>query len=310
MRIFRINTMLISLSKVLMGVLFASTDIQNDIDGQKLSPFFIYETWNDIQSDEEPLSQLQTKKVKYQTADYNDFSKNPFTSKRQKKRLRPYLMPANHPIKPALDAIFTTQRVTANELTFTNAGFTILSTQPRSFIVVGRHPKLPGYLVKAYLDNETRQKQGHPGWVWLANRCKGAQKIEKVIKQFQFNKFTVAKKWIYPLPLDPPPLVRENRRRYNEILVVTDMKLAPKEESLNAWLNMTKSDLDALYTIICSAGGSSYREDNIPYTQDGRFAFVDTEYPDKIPNFNSILRYLSPEMQAYWNKLVKKGGAF
>lgn len=242
------------------------------------------------------------------STDYNDFSANPYTSKAQKKLLQPYLLPEDSPIKKALDAIFLKERATANRQTFEKAGFFTLYKQPRSFIVVGSHPLLPNHLIKAYLDDETRQKEETPGWKWLAKRCKGARKLEKVIQKYGFTKFTVAKKWIYPLPLRPAPTEGNQNRRYNEILVVTDMKLAPKEVSLNAWSSMTKEDLDALYLIICEAGGGSYREDNLPYTLDGTFAFIDTEYPDRVPNFESVLPYLSQEMQNYWKKLVKKGG--
>jgi len=293
---------------VLSGVLFANSCFDEAFYDQDLFSNTIHHSMGKLQSGVRKNIIKKKKRDNKFTNDYNDFNNNPNTSKNQKKRLRPYLLPINSPIKSALDEIFTTQRATANQFTFANAGFTTIATQPRSFIVVGKHPALPNQLVKAYLDDEMRQKEGYPGWIWLANRCKGARKIEKVLKKHRFTKFTVAKKWIYPLPLKPAPSRGGAKRRYNEVLVVTDMKLASKEESLNAWKNMTKEDLDALYIIICSAGGSSYREDNIPYTQDGTFAFIDTEYPDRSPDFKSILPYLSSEMQTYWRKLVRKGG--
>jgi hypothetical protein len=300
------KTILASLTSC--GVLFSTLSLQEKLVGDEFRTF----NWEESQEDA-PLivkgkGARKRNRDKGTSTNYNNFEDNPYTTKEQKKRLRPYLLPSDSPLKPALDAIFTTQRATADENAFMNAGFTILARQPRSFIVIGRHPSLPGYLVKAYLDTEIRKKRNKESWVWFANRCKGALKIEKVIERYHFTKFTVPKKWIYPLPLEPAPLLNRGKRRYNEVLVVTDMKLAAKEESLNAWKNVSRQDLDALYTIMCCAGGSSYREDNIPYTQNGTFAFIDTEYPDKIADFRSIIPYLSDEMQTYWLKLVKKGG--
>lgn len=236
---------------------------------------------------------------------YNDFKKNPYTTKEYRKRIAPYLMDSKHPIKKSLDNIFTKQRVTTDPNTFSAAGFTTLPTNGRSFIYVGKHDSLPGYLVKVCFDSETRKKSHDPSWVWLARRCELSHRIAEVIKRKKCTHFTVAKKWIYPLPLNPPPLDHLNHRKH-EILVVTDMQLASREETEEAWKNMTKEHLKQLYTIITLAGGSSYRKDNIPYTKSGKFAFIDTEYPHKTPNYEVITPSLSPEMQEYWHKLIKK----
>ena len=85
--------------------------------------------------------------------------------------------------------------------------------------------------------------------------------------------------------------------------------MTDKPLNYHAWKTfVTPKILDELYIIISRANGSSYRPDNIPYTQTGHFAFIDTEYPNKDPDFNSIRPYLSEEMWYYWDKLVKQGG--
>jgi hypothetical protein len=63
-----------------------------------------------------------------------------------------------------------------------------------------------------------------------------------------------------------------------------------------------------LYTIISSAKGSSYRADNIWFNNEGKFCFIDTEYPNGGPDFAGIRPYLNPEMQNYWDYLVRRGG--
>lgn len=235
---------------------------------------------------------------------YNDFDRNPFISKEIKKRARPHLLPKDHALKPALDALFLNNRVTLNQSTLLESGFTIKFSQPRSFINVVSHPTLPGYLLKIYFDTETREKKDKPGFEWLILRCEGAKKIKKVIKKKKIQHFVVANKWLYPLPLQSIP---ENVTPQPFVLVVEDMQLTSKEDTNRAWKTViTKDHLVELHQIIKKASGSSYRPDNIPYTKNGNFAFIDTEYPNKKhPDYRSIRPYLSHEMRSYWDQLTK-----
>lgn len=214
-----------------------------------------------------------------------------------------HLIPLEHPAKPILDNIFQASRATFNRDSFVAAGFQILFTQPRSLVLVARHPLLPGYLVKVQLDDELRTKHGIPFWKWMQNRCEGAKKIGKVIKKKKLKHFKVPNKWIYFLPLleDVPKTPEYSPKPV--ILLVEDMDLVSPEVNVEAWKGMTEEHLNELYTIIIVSGGSSYRADNIVLSHDGRFAFIDTEYPKATPDMKLILLFLSPEMQAHWISL-------
>jgi hypothetical protein len=240
----------------------------------------------------------------------NNLDGNPYIPSKIKKQLRPYLIPQKHPMKGKLDAIFLEKRATANEQTFTEAGFKTFSIGKRSFVYVAKHPLLPHHIVKAYLDNDNRKKYGKESWEWLVKRCQGAEKIRNVIKKKGFKHFVVADKWIYPLPAHPsPPPLEEGYVRHHAILIAKNMNLAPKKENYRAWrTKITREHLDELYVIISRAKGSSYRPDNIALTKEGLFAFIDTEYPAKGPDYKSIRLYLNREMRKYWDKLVKNGG--
>lgn len=236
---------------------------------------------------------------------YKDFDRSLYFTKEEKKAIKPYLLPFNHPIKPSLDAIFNNQRATLDGDTFSSAGFVSKFIQPRSFIRVASHPSFPGYLVKVYLDDELRIKKNIPGWKWLTNRAKNAKIIRRFIKENNFKYFTAPQKWIYPLPIDPSPPNDPAYSRKNEILVVEDMELVPENENLEAWKTIiTEKHLEELYQIITHASGSSYRADNVAYTKSGKFAFIDTEYAHKAPNFNTVHHYLSPEMGDFWKNLT------
>ncbi|KIC76307.1 hypothetical protein DB41_GK00210 [Neochlamydia sp. TUME1] len=266
----------------------------------------IWLTLNDEpQSSAEPLN----KTLAERTYNFKNISDNPLVNNKIKKELAPYLLPANSKITAIADQIFQTSRVTFNSQTLTEAGFNILYKQPRSFIIVAKHPSLPDYLIKLYFDTELRIKRNVPGWKWFARRCAGANLVRKVILKKNIQYFTVPQKYIYVLPSFHAPAKAAGVDPKVAILIVQDMQLVPKEQNYLAWRSkVTPEILNELYIIISRANGSSYRPDNIPYTLSGKFAFIDTEYPFRDPDFKSIRPYLSAEMCQYWDQLVKQGG--
>lgn len=220
-----------------------------------------------------------------------------------------FLLPSNHPSKPALDAIFTASRATASVEAMYAAGFNKVYPQPYSFMCLAGHPNLPGILLKLYLDNETRLKDGLEGYVWLERRCQGALDIRNVISQKRIKYFTVPDKYLYRLPNQPAPMVGPGFNPQPYLLVVTDMNLVSPDESANAWkTKITKKHLDELYAILSQGLGSAYVGINVPFTRSGLFAFIDTEYPKREIKYRQAKEFLSPEMAKYWDKLVKKGG--
>ncbi len=240
-------------------------------------------------------------------ADYNDFEKNQYITSEAREDIRPYLLPEKHPMKSKLDKIFHSSRASFDDQSLTKAGFDIKFKQPRSFIRVVSHPSLPGYLLKIVTDVELRKKNNKPEWHWFVNRCKGVQKIHDVLQKNKIKYFAAPKKWIYPLPLHPYPSknAHSNSRKI-VVLLVEDMELTSKHENLSAWRKViTKEHLDELYTIISRVGGHSYRASNIPHTKNGKFAFIDTEYPKSPPGYGDIMGYLSPKRQLYWERLVR-----
>ena len=146
-------------------------------------------------------------------------------------------------------------------------------------------------------------KKGRPGWEWLKDRCDGASRIRKFIKKKKIKQFVVPDKWIYILP--PSPTSREAIQQ--PLLVVeTDMLLASKSENKAAWQQkVTKKTLHELYMILSKGYGSWFVTGNVPYTQKGQFAFIDTEYPVRKISLHKVGQYLSPEMAAYWIKLTE-----
>jgi len=248
---------------------------------------------------------MLTEKKSFKT--YPSLDGNPLIDANMRKLMRPHCLPLKHPLKLSLDSIFLSERASQNEETFANAGFITLYAQPTSFIRVARHPKLDGFLVKLYLDNETRKKNDIPGWQWLVNRCIGADNVRKLIKKKNLKYFSVPDKWIYPLPETPKAEHMEFQQPI--ILVVTDMNLTSDSETKEMWRNgISKQHLDELFCILSHGYSSCYLATNIPYTKNGKFTCIDTEHPKRNLSYHHVKAYLSLKMKAYWDKLIKTGG--
>lgn len=239
---------------------------------------------------------------------YPHFDDNPYITKGMRRKMRSYLLPLKNPLRKPLEAIFNASRAIQNETTFTEAGFITIAHQAKSKIRVARHEAFPGYLFKVYLDSDSPLLQKMEGWERLRRRCKGAKNIRRLIKEKQLVHFSVPDKWLYPFSFSHIASTTDRKSIQPVLLIVTDMNLVRAEESAEAWRSVvTCRHLDELYCILSHGFASTYLPYNIPYTKSGQFACIDTEHPKRKLSYQSIKKYLSPEMQVYWDELVKRG---
>lgn len=236
-----------------------------------------------------------------------DFIHARHPSKHVRKDVAPYLIPPNHPVKPLLDAIFGHSRATLNLDTLTDAGF--LPTKPRAFtsIIVTKHPAVPGFVFKLYLDAQRYHKNQPEHYFWML-RIQGVQKIEEIIAAYGLsNEFKCPKKWIYPLPKYPKPPSGYIQKYY--ILVEEDMELLPCQDNKSLWASdaITTELLDNLFLILKEAGLSdSAKPDNIPFSIDGRIAFIDTQlFGKKHVRYKKLLPFLSEANREYWKAITE-----
>ncbi len=233
---------------------------------------------------------------------------NPFVPLEIWQKLEPFFLPANHPIKAKLDRIFHSQRVTLSKETFEEAGFGKVKERKPTNIFVGNHPELKGFIIKVYLDTQPALKE----WENWIDRIQGAKAIRDFIQQRGYTKlFKVPQKWIYPLPIWPSPPNNSLYNRKNFILIVEDMDILDHKDCLHAYkTEVTPEILDALFLNLKEVGLlDSTHAANVPFTKDGRMAFIDTEHHHKWPvPYFGIKCYFSNPMQAYWQKLIDQGG--
>lgn len=218
----------------------------------------------------------------------------------------PYLLPADHHLKPLLDSIFTRSRAILNCKTLKEAGFT--NCKPREFthIIVTTHPEVPGCVFKLFLDSQIHHKHQSEAKNWI-RRAKGAELIAKIIEDHGLHPFfKVPKKWIYVLPEHPFPPEGYNERE--SILVEEDMEILPKEANLKKWKSSDVSHelLSCLYLIVREGGlWDCLKPSNIPFSVDGKVAFVDTEeFGESKIKYKKLKSFLSVENQEFWMELT------
>lgn len=221
--------------------------------------------------------------------------------------LKPYLLPKNHPIRPALDKIFRASRVTLNVDTLKAAGFLQPFPGPNSHAIVTRHPALKGYLLKLYTDDRVDKVD----WFELLKRIKGANQIKAAITRHKFESlFKVPKKWLYQLPESPSDNPSADRKHF--VLVVEDMNILSYRRNRKQWTSaaMTPRRVRALYTLISELGlDDSVYFFNVPFSKDGKQAFIDTPRYHIWPiKFEILENFINHKMRWYWRELVKHNG--
>jgi hypothetical protein len=239
--------------------------------------------------------------------DSSGYERNPFVDEETWNTLSPYFLPENSPLKAELDEIFGKRRVLSSRKSMIKSGFTLISRSTDK-VVVARHLYLKGYLIKAYLDDMEA-----PDWYWFKKRIDGVRTIQEKINLCGYQRIMkTPKKWIYPLPAYPTPLIGAPYHK-NFILVVEELDILDKKHNLKAYKNkMTPQLLDALYIMLADLNLiDSIYADNTPFCKDGKLAFIDTEHSldttRPVP-LTTVAKYLSPEMYAYWEQLIVNGG--
>lgn len=209
----------------------------------------------------------------------------------------PYFLPKDHALRPILDKIFSQPSVLRNDGTLMQSGFRIISAHKSSYTRVLTHHSMKGYVFKAYIESEPQRRSGFLGQDWLIRRCMGAEKIQKLIQSNNMVYFTVAKKWLYKVP--------NHHDVY--VLIAQKMHIYSKEQSLLAWkTKVTEECLNEFFLLMKLGCASKHVSVNIPYTKEGKFAFIDTEYPESTPQLEYITHFLSPTMQIHWLTLLSK----
>lgn len=215
-----------------------------------------------------------------------------------------YLLPHDHPIKPALDEMFGSMRVLNNRASYMAAGFNYRERNRRRRLI-SKNPKLPGYLIKTYLDVHPLGKED--GLIWK-HRIDGARQVQACIDHHKFNHIMkVPKKWLYPLP-NKPAATGPYPKGF--ILVVEDMEILSHNANNEKYrTELTVEQMCAIYVVLKqNLLWDSIFPFNIPFCKDGKIAFIDTEFfnDDNHPlRLERMTEYFPPHLHSKWKRLIK-----
>lgn len=219
--------------------------------------------------------------------------------------IQSYLIPDEQPMKGHLDRMFFENRVTFSLKTLKAAGFK--ASRPRKFtkIIVASHPDHPEYIFKLFIDAQRYEKSISVYDYWIL-RIRGARLIqEQIDKRGLSHLFKVPKKYLYPLPESSSCSSDFYSKDY--LLVEDNMDIYPDSENNKIWKSdqVSQEHLQHLFTLVKTLGLSgSVKPANVPFSTDGRIAFVDTQAFHRKVDFKHFKPFLSKKNREYWKQLI------
>lgn len=160
------------------------------------------------------------------------------------------------------------------------AGFDVLSSGE---VMVAGHPSAPGYLFKKYANDQLSSKKQRKNF---KQRIEGADEVRAFVTDRYLQRIVVPRKWLY-------------ERR--DVLVVERLKILDGEASRQRYHDIDDLTLRDLITVLRRYRGLDSGVRNIPFTVDGKIAFIDTEHWDKErdlekrPYLKHVYGYLSED---------------
>ena len=194
-------------------------------------------------------------------------SRAPLTSAQVERELE--ATRATLPIFPQLADLFTDARTFASFHRYQSAGFSLVPHAPHK-IMTGRHRRAKGYVFKKYDDSLSDRKQ-------LKNymrRIEGARLLRSFIAERGFEHVVAPQKWLYELP---------DRFSHRYLVVADKLDLLADDYTLRKYRRISEEQTRELATVLFYFRGLNSWTKNLPFTDDGRIAFIDTErwYRDK-----------------------------
>ena len=231
----------------------------------------------------------------------SEYPFNPAVPLEHWEKIEPYFLPPESKTRGYLDKLFSKKRVTKNLHSLLNAGFRVIPSTGYSGLVVVRHKKLKGYVLKIFTD-DSPLTDTDDRLIW---RIKGAEFTKDVIaRQKVGHLFKVPDKWIYPIPLQG----NEENGAKHFILIAKDLKLVDEFKNYKSWgsdSKITPYFLKVLFLLLQEAGLSdSVYPFNLPFSTDGKIAIIDTEYHHCWPVH---FQRLTKKNQYYWTQLINNG---
>lgn len=169
-------------------------------------------------------------------------------------------------------SLFVDPDMFESSATFSKAGFQLVDRTSTGGIMVGAHSVAPGYLFKKYR-NERRLDEQLENY---QTRIAGARGLHGHIADRGLRNVTAPRKWLHELP---PAFAqrRKGRSLPSHVLVVDRLRIMDKASTERAYGDIDAQTLRELCVVVARFPGLDSTPKNVPFTRDGRIAFIDTE---------------------------------
>ena len=182
---------------------------------------------------------------------------------------------ATLPSEIDLDKLFYKESLFDSINKLHEAGFQIVRGSTNDRVAVIGHTSLPGYLFKKFLRNVR-----HPYEKQLASyerRVRGAGALKTHLAALDIHSIVVPRKWLCELPArfrsDGKP---------EHVVVVEKCDFLGHDESKRRYRAIGKDALKELCTIFFTFKRVDFASRNMPFTPEGKIAFIDTGYLTRI----------------------------
>lgn len=198
-----------------------------------------------------------------------------------------------------LDRLFRDRHMFDTADHWRDAGFKLLRASENK-ICVAAHSSVDGLLFKKYVDAGKRRDPANQ----LANyerRVAGARRLRALIDDRQLRHVVVPRKWILPLP--------SRFGRDAHVLVVERFDLLDEGEIERQYRGIAEEVLRELCAVLHVFRGLDSTVKNMPFTERGQVAFVDTEHWDRHLGDRSgrtFLKYVGDYLSSDRWKLARK----
>ncbi len=172
------------------------------------------------------------------------------------------------------------------------AGFEVAGQGTESDIMVASHPAAGGYLFKKYSRKVSPKDQRKN----YRRRVEGADKLRELIADQRLTQVVVPGKHLHELPSK-----FDRKGEHAFVLVVERMTLLDTSQSKQRYRQIDDETLRQLCVVLRVFRGLDSGVRNVPFTDAGQIAFVDTERWDKpreVP-LRRLREYLTREQREF-----------
>ena len=168
-----------------------------------------------------------------------------------------------------LDKLFHSRGMFDTAKNWERSGFHIVRAHETRMLVAS-HPSVPGILFKKYPTKAHKtpleQRQNYE------RRIEGSRRIKTVITERRLGRVIVPQKWLVQLPSR-----FDSSEQPSYILAAERCKIVDPVRSRILYQNIDEATLREIIPVLFHFGGGDSSAKNVPFTKDGKLAFIDTD---------------------------------